>query len=323
MKRQSPSILLATNKRDITTDFVVLELRRRNIPFLRLNTEDLPQNAVTFEPTAVDGWQLTRDDQTHRLSSFSAGYYRRPSTPIPAAAITDPVAQEYCVSEWSAVLRSLWNALDGRWLNSPFAILRAEDKPKQLAVAASLGFHIPETIVTNDQQAAIRFADRHSIIGKPLRQALLERGETGEVIFTSRLSRADLEEGAAVSLAPCILQREVTKKCDVRVTIVGQNVFAVAIGSQATADTATDWRKGSNPDLSHEVIYLPADIVERCVALTQLLDISFGAIDLVLDKADNYWFLEINPNGQWAWIERRTGLPITAAIVDALLEIEH
>lgn len=320
---KSSSILLATNKRDITTDFVVLELRRRNIPFLRLNTEDLPQFSVTFEPTAVDNWQLTLADQTYALSSFTAGYYRRPSTPIPDAVITDPAAQEYCVSEWSAVLRSLWNGLDGRWLNSPFAILRAEDKPRQLAVAASLGFQIPETIVTNDQQAAATFASQHNIIGKPLRQALLERGETGEVIFTSRLSQADLEDGAAVSLAPCILQREITKKCDVRVTVVGQNVFAVAIASQATADTTTDWRKGSNPDLVHEVIDLPADITERCVALTHALDISFGAIDLVLDQAGNYWLLEINPNGQWAWIERRTGLPITRAIVDALLEIEQ
>jgi glutathione synthase/RimK-type ligase-like ATP-grasp enzyme len=319
---QSPSILLATNKRDITTDFVVLELRRRNIPFLRLNTEDLPQSAVTFEPRAVDGWQVTTDDLSHALSSFTAGYYRRPSTPVPAAEISDPVAQEYCISEWSAVLRSLWNALDGRWLNSPFAILRAEDKPKQLAVAASLGFQIPDTIVTNDAQAAIRFADRHKIIGKPLRHALLERGKTGEVIFTTRLCRADLEDGAAVSLAPCIFQREIPKKCDVRVTVVGKNVFAVAIWSQATTDTATDWRKGSNPDLVHEIIDLPVEISERCIALTQLFDIAFGAIDLVLDQEDDYWFLEINPNGQWAWIERRTGLPITSAIVDALLEIK-
>jgi glutathione synthase/RimK-type ligase-like ATP-grasp enzyme len=319
----SPSILLATNKRDITTDFVVLELRRRNIPFLRLNTEDLPQSAVTFEPTGVDSWQIMLDNRSHALSSFTAGYYRRPSTPVPVAEITDPVAQEYCVSEWSAVLRSLWNALDGRWLNSPFAILRAEDKPRQLAVAVSLGFQIPQTIVTNDQKAALRFADRHNIIGKPLRHALLERGETGEVLFTSRLSRADLEDGAAVSLAPCILQHEIAKKCDVRVTVVGNDVFAVAIWSQTTADTATDWRKGSNPDLVHEAIELPAELSARCVALTQSLGILFGAIDLVLDKDDNYWFLEINPNGQWAWIERRAGLPITSAIVDALLKIEN
>jgi hypothetical protein len=320
--RPRPSILIATNKRDITSDFVVLELRRRNIPFLRLNTEDLPQCKVTFEPSAVDSWQLTQQDHSYALSSFTAGYYRRPSAPIPVSEIADPIAQEYCVSEWSAVLRSLWNALEGRWLNSPFAILRAEDKPRQLAVATGLGFRVPETIITNDQQAAVGFAEQRSIVGKPLRQALLERGESGEVIFTSRLSRADLADADTVSLAPCIFQREIIKKCDVRVTVVGSNVFAVAIASQATDDTATDWRKGSNPDLVHESIELPTELAERCVALAQSLDISFGAIDLVLDQSEQYWFLEINPNGQWAWIERRTGLPITRAIVDALLEVQ-
>ena len=319
----SDQILLATNKRDITTDFIVLELRKRKAPFLRLNTEDLPKATVTFTPAAIDDWHLHVGGCDYVLSEFTAGYYRRPGDPIPTESVSDHTAREHCISEWSAVLRSIWNALEGRWLNSPFAILRAEDKPKQLAVAKALGFKVAETVVTNSPQEAQRFAREHRLIGKPLRQALLERGETGEVIFTSRLDQRDFEDAAAIGLAPCIFQREIPKKCDVRVTVVGDKIFAVSIWSQATEETMIDWRRGSNPNLHHEVIALPKELEERCIELAKQLDLSFGAIDLILDTAGDFWFLEINPNGQWAWIERRTGLPIAAAIVDRLLEISR
>ena len=70
--------------------------------------------------------------------------------------------------------------------------------------------------------------------------------------------------------------------------------------------------------MRHEAIELPADIVDKCRALTKALDLRYGAIDLIADRDGRYWFLEINPNGQWAWIERRTGLPLASAIVDEL-----
>jgi glutathione synthase/RimK-type ligase-like ATP-grasp enzyme len=314
-------IFLATNKRDITTDFIVLELRKRKIPFLRLNTEDLPKASVTFTPAASDDWHLFVSGCDHLLSQFTAGYYRRPGDPFPTESVSNQTAREHCISEWFAVLRSVWNALEGRWLNSPFAILRAEDKPRQLALAKGLGFMVPETMITNDPQEAVRFATDNRLVGKPLRQALLEQGETGEVIFTSRLKQSDFDDPEAILLAPFILQREVPKQCDVRVTVVGERIFAASIWSQAFEETSIDWRRGSNPKLRHEVIALPRNLEIRCVELAKRLDLSFGAIDLILDTAGDFWFLEINPNGQWAWIERRTGLPIAAAIVDKLLEI--
>ncbi len=44
----------------------------------------------------------------------------------------------------------------------------------------------------------------------------------------------------------------------------------------------------------------------------------FAALDFIVDPDDQWWFLECNPNGQWAWIEEETGLPISSALADAL-----
>mgnify|MGYP003641848478 CR=1 FL=1 len=312
--------LLATNKRDITTDFIVLELERRGLPFLRLNTEELAGARIRLRPQGLRFWEFEVDGTVFNLDAVQAGYYRRPQSPLPPSATLSPLVQSYCVDEWSAVLRSLWNALEGKWLNSPFAILRAEDKPRQLREALALGFDVPDTLISNDFECASAFVDEAPSIGKPLRRALVEQGGHGEVLFTSRISGLQHGDAEAVAIAPVIYQREVVKACDVRVTVVGDRIFATAIHSQSTDETSVDWRKGARPDLAHEAIELPDSVQRLCLSLTRRLDLSFGAIDLVLDTAGRYWFLEINPNGQWAWIERRTGMPIASAIVDCLVE---
>lgn len=310
-------ILLVTNKRDLTTDFIVVELRRRGRAFHRLNTEDLPRASVRFDPRAGGSWAIETSDIDLRLEDVGAAYYRRPGAPEPAGA-RDEATAKYLADEWSAVTKALWNALEGRWLSSPFAILRAEDKPRQLAMASALGFDVPETLISNDFAAASAFVAKAGAIGKPLRHSLVERGDAGEVLFTARLDPLKPMDRTAVSLAPVIYQREVRKAYDVRATVIGDRVFAAAIHSQDHDETEVDWRSGTRLDLRHDAIELPADIIDKCRALTQKLDLRYGAIDLIADQDGRYWFLEINPNGQWAWIERRTGLPLASAIVDEL-----
>lgn len=313
-------ILLVTNKSDITTDFIVLELRRRGLAFHRLNSEDLPSAALRFRPEAGQGWEIDIDGRALALRDVRAAYYRRPGAPEPAVT-KDAATRDYLANEWSAVTRSFWNALEGRWLSSPFAILRAEDKPRQLTLASSLGFDIPDTLISNDFDSASMFVAAGTAIGKPLRHSLVERGDAGQVLFTARLDPLKPMDRAAVSLAPVIYQREVPKAYDIRATVIGEKVFAAAIYSQDHCETEVDWRSGTRLDLRHEAIELPRPVAEKCLALTSALDLRFGAIDLVADRTGRHWFLEINPNGQWAWIERRTGLPLAAAIVDELAAI--
>ena len=142
-------------------------------------------------------------------------------------------------------------------------------------------------------------------------------------MFTSRLQPLTEADAPALGLAPLIIQAEVPKKYDVRVTVVGAQVFATAIWSQDNEETEVDWRRGSRPDLRHEAISLPDEVVAQCRELVRCLNLRYGAIDLVCDRDEELWFLEINPNGQWAWIENQTGYPIAAAIVDELEMIRN
>ncbi|MBP5981764.1 MAG: hypothetical protein KA748_16350 [Halomonas sp.] len=313
-------LLLVTNRRDITIDYVVAELKRRKTPFFRLNTEELSKARCTMAVFPRSAWSLSFEGRILHGADVSAAYFRRPAPPASNPAISDAGEREYVDAEWGAFLKSLYARLDGLWMNSPMDIFAAEDKPRQLMLASEIGFNVPQAQITNDINSVLEVAKAGSTIGKPLRQALINGGQE-RVIFTTRLENLSYSDEEAIALAPLIAQTEIKKKYDVRVTVVGRQVFPAAIKSQEHVETTVDWRQGCRPDLKHECIELPSEVEEQCLALMKCLNLRYGAIDLVCDQQGKLWFLEINPNGQWAWIENLTGHPIAAAIVDELEEI--
>lgn len=314
-------ILVATNARDLTSDFVVLALERRNVLVVRLNTETLPTSRIVFCPSMGErGWIVSTEKQTIRFSEIRAGYIRRPEAPTSPMA-TAGLQRNYCTEEWSSVLISALRSIESVCLNSWSSISEAEDKPKQLAVAARLGFSIPKTLITNDFSQIRAFVADGPSIAKTVSSALIAGAGDERVIYTTRIETGDLKGSHSVEAAPIIVQREIKKRFDIRVTVVGQSVFAAEIHSQSLEETSVDWRMGARVDLVHCRHDLPDEIAKRCVQITRLFGLRFSAIDLVLDRDGRYWFLELNPNGQWAWIEKRVGLPISDAIADELIGI--
>src|SRR5437762_444406 len=98
-------ILIATNERDLTSDYVVLELRRRNLPFYRLNTERLPEGKIVFDPQRGErAWRIELNGHTIDFYDVTAGYYRRPGKPVLDETVTNEAARQYCATEWDAVL---------------------------------------------------------------------------------------------------------------------------------------------------------------------------------------------------------------------------
>ena len=311
-------ILLVTNRRDITTDYLIRELARRNIPFVRLNTDTLIEKSVILDPVQQK-MEIRGQNSLVCIENVSAAYFRRPSTPVVDPALG--MYRDYVWTEWNTFLKMLYSIVGERWFSHPHAILLAEDKARQLRLAYEIGFKVPETIVTNDPDAVREIQNDFTLVAKPMKQALIDDGDNGLVIFTSRANELSQDDFASIAVCPAIFQRFIPKDVDLRVTVVGSKVFSVAIHSQDTEETKTDWRRGSNPNLCHEIITLPPDIAEKCVEMVHRQNLRFGAIDLVQDKDGDIWFLECNPNGQWAWIENRTGLPIAEAITDDILDM--
>ena len=136
-------------------------------------------------------------------------------------------------------------------------------------------------------------------------------------VFTTPVSTKDVKNINSVKYAPTLLQEYIPKKIEIRATIFGNKIFAAEIHSQQNPLTKDDWRH-CNANVDYLPHILPKKIEQLCFRLVHGFGLVFGAIDLILTPQGKYVFLELNPNGQWIWIEKLTGLPMINALVNLL-----
>lgn len=209
--------------------------------------------------------------------------------------------------------------LDARWMNHPTAVWQAEYKPYQLSLASKLGLLIPRTIITNDpDEIRTAFNEFGKMIVKPARTGHIVRNGTEFSVFTSQVLTEHLGELESARLSPSIYQELIPKQFDIRVTIVGQRIFAAAIDSQSDPSATIDWRCTSNPQLPHYRVVLPEHVIGQLLRLMDALGLVFGAIDLIQTTKGDYYFLEVNPSGQWLWMDDMLNLGISDSIAEWL-----
>jgi len=307
----NPAVLILTNHQDFSSDWVVRLLRRRNVDVLRLNTEMIHSWAWDVDPVR-GSWRISQPKRSAELVGLRGVYYRRPERPrVKGLTRSD---SNLVVRQWRALLDGLESIRDVRWVSPPHRIDEAESKIRQLSRATELGFAIPETLITNSRAAATEFVARAGsrVVAKGLSAPILGPSRQPAFVFTTEVDRGALEDLGEPDPAPVILQQMVHPKEDVRVTVVGSRVFAAT-----TTSTSVDWRT-QDPPASFQPYQLAADLAERCVEMVSSFGIRFGGIDLAIAQDGEAFFLELNPNGEWGWLEH-AGLPIAEAIVDELV----
>jgi glutathione synthase/RimK-type ligase-like ATP-grasp enzyme len=258
--------------------------------------------------------------ETLDLATVRAVWVRRPG-PVPAGRNLVPTEDEWVRREWEHATRGLWDLVDAVWLSPPEAIRRASRKVVQLDRASRLGLRVPPWMVTNEPARARAFIAEQAgaVVVKALAQPALLYPDRAVMLYTHPLGSEDIAQLESVRWGPVFLQRFVRKQADIRVTVVGERVFTVAIEPDGSEAARVDFRSVEIFDLPHRVMSLPAAVEGACVALVRGLGLRYGAIDLLLDAEGGYHFLEINPNGQWLWLEMITRLPIASAIADLLV----
>ncbi len=267
-----------------------------------------------------DGEIRTSDGRV-RLGELDAVWWRvKPFSLMEYGAQPMPVIEGFIEREWRSTLGSL-SAFTPQafWINPRSVDLLARDKPVQLRAAQQAGFAIPPTCISNDPQAVDGFvrAGSERSIYKPVTwyADLPDR-----FIFTSQIDLDEVEGGAEeIRVAPGIFQRRIRKEYEVRATLVGESVFAVRIDSQVLEGAELDWRRRQH-QLQYSLHSLPDEVCERLLRLQRRLGLIYGAYDLIVTPENEHVFLEVNPLGQWLWLERLTGLPISRALAEALVQ---
>lgn len=319
------TILILTEAFDPHADYVAEKLRERSAKFVRFNPAQFPAQAevsLSYSFTGEARYTLRTGDESIDLKSLKAVWYRRPQPPVPHEEIADKLSRDIVEQECKTFVNDVWNSLDCLWLPAPpFGIKRVELKASQLKLAAALDFELPPTLLTNSPEEFIEFYRKHNgnIVSKLAGSAFDRLAGTTFSRYTEVVSKRDVGYAHAVRYCPIIFQAYIPKRVELRITVIGQKVFAAEIHSQETNHTRHDWRRYDHyktPYFPHE---LPPEVEQRCVQLVERLGLCYGAIDMVLTPDGRYVFLEINPNGQYLWIEFATGLPISDAICDLLI----
>ncbi len=227
----------------------------------------------------------------------------------------------FFANEWIAFYKgfSLTLAYNGVFCINPPPFNSAwEEKCCQLWLAAEVGLQIPPTLYTARLSVAQDFYQEHdeSIIYKPFRAYMRVReGQDDQTTYatkllTNRVQAQDLVESQGFIPTPSIFQPYVKKDIELRIVVVGKQLFACAIHSQQSARSREDWRRYDLKHTPHEPYTLPDEIADKLLRLMERLGLVFGSIDMILTPSGEYVFLEVNPNGQFDWIARLAGLPI-------------
>jgi hypothetical protein len=307
------TIYLISRTTDRADDLIALELRGRGVPFHRFNVDRFPAHiTVAFDPVA--GCLSLGDEDASDLLSGEARAWTR-GLRIPRHACDD--ASRYVLDECADLLHGVFRCSpSSAWVSHPSAIENASFKASQLWVAARVGFALPNTVMTTDVNSVRRhlIANPTSVTKPVTGRRIMVDGRQASV-YTASLDAADLPDGD--STAPFCAQERLVGR-DVRVTVIGDRCHAVAI---TTRSEAPDWRLADDRDVAYEIIELPPKVEKAVLDLVNTFDLKYAAVDLFQSR-ESYYFLELNPGGQWAWLEYACGLRLTGMIVDELLEEE-
>jgi len=308
---QPRPVLIVSPEQDLHVGAVSTALKRRGVPVVLADFANLgAQLQLALELDHTVSVRLFRD--TGKVLSFSdirSVWWRRPRCPRNNLGL-DEDTTSFVRGEWEHFIEGLEAFTKVRWINSPASNRLASRKAFQLAAAKAVGLRVPRTCITNSPEAVLSLTSE----GNPLVYKRIGPAPK-PLTATKDLLPSDIQRLDTLVNCPAIFQEHVDARYDIRVTVVGAELYATEIHSQVGA-SRLDWR------FDHTVPFLPhtldTDTSVRLRALMARLNLVYGAIDLRLTPEGEYVFLEVNPGGQYLFVELLAGLPISESLANYL-----
>lgn len=309
----SVHILLIADTKDYTTDYISVEMEKRKQSYLRIDKDKFPEYKLLFD---LNNAVLTIEKKSveYQISeqTLKSIYYRAPTFLRETFSRSVSPEEQLSASQWMAFIRNLTVFEKAKWVNNPIATYKAENKLLQLIYAKKIGFKIPETNIVNYCDNCSNLDGK--IIIKSLDTAIFKIGDKEGFVYSNVINKKELKN-YNLSIAPIVVQEYLYPKIDFRVTVIGEKVYVVKITKNGKG-VEGDWRKLKN-DIDFIPVTLPIHVTRNCIEIVKALGLSFGGIDLIESKG-LYYFIEINPTGEWAWLVDTARQKIYEGICDYL-----
>ena len=309
-------ILVSSSPDDLHTQRVMEALSKMGARTLLFDTSRFPErSALTFRTARPRLAAVLHNPELGEvdLRAARAVWWRRPQPITISAAVRDPEHRRFTFNEAAESLAGLWEVLDVFWMNRPDRDLAAHRKVLQLQLASQVGLRCPRTVITSNPDEARAFIEANApapTIYKAF-SATAARWRETRVVRSEEIALL-----GSVRHCPVIFQEYIPAECDLRVTAVHGELFVGQV--RAPEDGYPyDYRIELDRCPISSGTLLP-DTETKLRALLDRLGLVYGAIDLRRTPEGEEIFLEVNPAGQWLFVEERTCLPITAAIAGTL-----
>ncbi|MCJ8153157.1 MvdD family ATP-grasp ribosomal peptide maturase [Chryseobacterium sp. SSA4.19] len=320
-------ILIITHTGDnFSIDKVTEYIDKNGCEVIRFNVDEYPLKnklSTTFQ----DGeWttKLETPEKEYRLDDISAVWYRRAYNI--GQGVKDELDTKFygaAMGEIRTTLFGFLESVDVYSLGKPSVYRRLDSKEEQLKIADKIGFKIPATCVTNNPDKAKKFIVKHKDVVAKMQTgfAIYEDG-IENVVFTNVVNEDKLEELDTLLYCPMQFQQKIEKQKELRITVVGRDIYAFEIDSQQSEAAKTDWRKdGVNLIDKWIPTQLPQDIEVKILELLDVYHVDYGAIDMIVSPEDEYYFIEINAAGEFFWLDNLTEQnQISKSIADLLCD---
>lgn len=326
-----PVILIFSIYDDAATTEVMRWLHRSGrCDVVRINSDEVAAQASVLRISG-ETFSMTVKGREFALEDLQAVWYRkgefwfRDSTgpvDIEGHAELSEALTARVASESQRVRDYVHHLIAHRVPTLAHARIASLNKLIVLDEARAVGLHVPEFHVSNDTEWLFDIASRQPMITKAMSNGVylwdFAQSQRAYFSYTERVTPASFD-GLPQRIPLSFVQREVTKALELRIFHLDGQLFPIAIFSQADEQTRVDHRKYNYERPNRTVPYaLPSHVAERVLTLFRRLGLNTGSVDMMLGEDGNYYFLEINPAGQYDALSRACNFDIGVRIAQWL-----
>lgn len=316
-------IIVLSDARDLSSSDVIEWLLRNEKKFLRLNSDD-PSTKLEYIDLDAQTVIVSIGDQQVRLGFNFSLWYRRKgigrnilkldlssykSTNIYLQSRDEGQLHSHLVNELNILVDYIYHFLEtkaSRKLSSPDT--SQLNKLTVIELAKNVGLKSPSTFVVTTAESLKDLSKRNQhFITKALSNGVYYFSEKyAYYSYTEKVKEQSIQTVGS-SFFPSLVQLEIKKKFELRIFYLQGEFYSMAIFSQRDENSKTDYRKvGTNSKgvLRMVPFLLPADVETKLTSLCNILRLETGSIDMIVDENNEYYFLEINPVGQFGWLSK-------------------
>lgn len=325
MPKTSKNIVIFSEDMDPTTTLVMQWVLSLDFDVIRINKDD-PNFQIVYLST-----ECVKIKTTYRSCLIKKGdvfWFRR------AGAFSvfytgkknekDVNSETFCFLERQEAWRALiyWGLRFGKCLDNPF---KADvNKLDVLIKAEDLGIQIPAWILTGSRKELRLFAEKYDKIAtKNFTTLQYTHKKKAVKILTGCLFPKDISN-VPISFSPMIFQQYIEKKYELRCFLLCNRLYSMAIFSQQDDKTRIDFRNYNtqNPNRCHPY-QLPLAIEKKIIRLAHLLGLDTASFDILIDRNDNLYFLEVNPVGQFGMVSYPCNYNLEKKIAEHLVSLAN